>query len=280
LLIKRWHASRRRWSIWFGFFFLSIIIEIVCVFVVPTPREIQSALLQNERVIDARVKFDPSIYNPQTIVTYANENSSQARPNLIGYLSSRGATIDEIQDNQIGDYVRQRYLQSTQSFVHQYQLSFASFVNSSTSSLTFDAHFSTVNYHTMPTSLNVATNNLFQFFANSTSKSIATVNQPIITKPKGASYIAQVLDVLYCFEVFPVSLFSFLNSILVTIFIGVLLLSLTSERLNHSKDLQLLTNTSRTNYWLAHWLFDFLLCSILCALLTIVVQVMRKLARQ
>jgi hypothetical protein len=136
-----------------------------------------------------------------------------------------------------------------------------------------NAYFSTVNYHTMPTSLGGAATNLFQFYANSSSKSIVTTNQPIITPTTTGSYIAEVLSVLYCFEVFPITLFSFLNSIIATIFIGILLLTLITERLNHSKDLQLLTNLTKRTYWISNWIFDFSLCLILIALLTIVVEV-------
>jgi len=136
-----------------------------------------------------------------------------------------------------------------------------------------NAYFSTVNYHTMPTSLGAAATNLFQFYANSSSKSIITINQPIITPTTTGSYIAEVLSVLYCFEVFPITLFSFLNCIIATIFIGILLLTLITERLNHSKDLQLLTNLTKRTYWISNWIFDFSLCLILIALLTIVVEV-------
>jgi hypothetical protein len=127
----------------------------------------------------------------------------------------------------------------------------------------------------MPTSLGVAATNLFQFYANSSSKSIITTNQPIITTSAG-SYIAEVLPVLYCFEIFPVSLFGFLNSILATIFIGILLLPLITERVNNSKDLQLLTNLTKRIYWFSNWIFDFTLCFILIALLTIIVKVCQK----
>ena len=271
LLVKRWHVARRQLSLLFGFFFLSILIEILCVAVVPTPQEIQSTLLQNPRVSDAQVKLIPSIYDPQTIVTYFNENATNIRRNLLNLVSSPQTTIDEISAPNVTDYVRARYTRSTDSFLNQYQIGFASLYNSS--SIQLNAHFSTVNFHTMPTSLSVATNTLFQFYSNSTTRGIQTTNQPILTSTKASSFIAEVLSVLYCFEVFPVSLFSFLNSILVTIFIGILLLSLIAERLNHSKDLQLLTNLSRFTYWFSNWIFDFTLCLILCAILTIIVKV-------
>jgi hypothetical protein len=271
LLVKRWNVGRRQLSLLFGFFILSILIEILCVAVVPTPQEIQATLLQNPRVNDAQVKLVPSIYDPQTIVTYFNENTTNIRRDLRDLISSPRAKIVEISNQSVGDYVQARYSQTTDSFLNQYQIGFGSYYNSSSAQL--DAHFSTVNYHAMPTSLSVATNTLFRFHSNSSRRGILTTNQPILTSTKASSFIAEVLSVLYCFEVFPVSLFSFLNSILVTIFIGILLLSLISERVNHSKDLQLLTNLSRFTYWLSNWIFDFFLCLVLSAILTIIVKV-------
>lgn len=234
--------------------------------------------MSNERIVDAQVQLIPSIYNPQTIVAYANSDTNLVRTRLINYLTSTNATIDEISTDNVLNYVRDRYYQSEDIFINKYQLSSAAYNNGTSllPSLRMNAYFSTVNYHTMPTSLGIAATNLFQFYSNSSTKSILTTNQPIITKTTSGSYIAEVLSVLYCFEVFPISLFSFLNSIIATIFIGILLLTLITERLNHSKDLQLLTNLSRRAYWMSNWIFDFSLCLILIALLTIVVKVCKE----
>ncbi|CAF1369748.1 unnamed protein product, partial [Rotaria sordida] len=275
LLIKRWHISRRQISLFLGFFLLTIIAEILFVSAVPTPREIQRSLSNNPRVVDAQVTLIPSIYNPQTIVAYANNNANDIQTRLINYLTSTGATIDNISDDNVFNYVRERYYQSADIFINKYQLSFAAYNNgtSLSPSLRMNAYFSTVNFHTMPTSLGVAATNLYQFYANSSSKSIVTINQPIITYPKSVSYLAEVISVIYCFEIFPISLFSFLNSVIATIFIGILLLPLITERISHSKDLQLLTNLKKRIYWFSNWIFDFSLCLILISLLTIIVKI-------
>ncbi|UJR09005.1 hypothetical protein I4U23_013254 [Adineta vaga] len=275
LLVKRWHVSRRQISLFLGFFLLSILIEILTVAAVPTPQEIQSSLMNNERIVDAQVTLIPSIYNPQTIVAYANNNGNDVRTRLINYLTSTNAAIDEITTDNVLSYVKDRYYQSEDTFINKYQMSFAAYNNgtSATPTLRMNAYFTTVNYHTMPTSLGVAATNLFQFYANSTTKSIVTTNQPIITRTRAASYIAEVLAVLYCFEIFPISLFGFLNAVIATIFIGILLLQLITERLNNSKELQLLTNLTKRTYWLANWIFDFSICLILVVLLTIIVKI-------
>jgi hypothetical protein len=249
---------------------------------VPTPQQIQSTILDNERVVDAQVTLIPPIYNPQTIVAYANNDVNSVQTRLINYLTNTNATINQISDDIVLSYVRDRYHVSELIFINTYQIGFAAYNNGTTliPSLQMNAYFSTVNYHTMATGLGVAATNLFQFYANSSSKSIVTTNQPIITTTTASSYIAQVLSVLYCFEVFPISLFSFLNSIVATIFIGILILTLVTERINHSKDLQLLTNLSRRIYWFSNWIFDLMLCLILISLLTIIVRVCKQKINQ
>ncbi|CAF4297975.1 unnamed protein product, partial [Adineta steineri] len=276
LLIKRLHVSRRQISLFLGFFLLSILVQILTIAAVPTPQKIQSSLMTNlVHVSDAQVTLTPSIYNPQTIVTYADNNGNNVQTHLMNYLTNTNAAIENISNDTVLTYVQDRYTASEDIFMNKYQIGFAAYNNgtSVSPSLQMKAYFSTVNYHAMPISLSVATTNLFQFYANSSSKRIITTNQPIITSTTTGSYIAEVLSVLYCFEVFPISLFSFLNCIIATIFIGILLLSIITERLNHSKDLQLLTNLTKRTYWFSNWLFDFTLCFILIALLTIIVKI-------
>jgi hypothetical protein len=146
-------------------------------------------------------------------------------------------------------------------------------LTSSVPSLTFNSYFSTVNYHAMPTSLSVASTNIFQFYANSSAKKIITTNKPIITT--STSYTASQLffQILYCFDTLPLSLFNFLNSIVAALFISILIVPLIQERVAHCKDLQLLTNLKRRSYWFSNTIFDICLCFILCSLLTIIVKV-------
>ena len=93
LLIKRWHVSRRQISLFLGFFFLTMLIEILTVAALPTPQEIQSSLMSNERIVDAKVTLIPEIYNPQTIVEYANTDANSVQTRLYNYLINTGAQL-------------------------------------------------------------------------------------------------------------------------------------------------------------------------------------------
>ena len=281
LLIKRWHVARRQAVFIIGFFLLPIIIEILIVAVIPTPKEIQASLAQNGRVADARVTLTPSIYDPQTIVVYADNNGNNARSRLIDYVQGTGATLDELSSDNVLNYVLDRYRETEEIFINKYQMAFGIYpvVTGSSSSLLINSYFSTVNYHTIPTSVSASATNLFQFYANSSAKKIVTTSQPIITTSTAFTAIAKFFDLIYCFDTIPTSLFSFLNSILVSIFISILVLTIIQERVSQSKDLQLLTNVSKGTYWFSNFIFDFSSCIIVCVLLTIVIKVWSRFAR-
>jgi hypothetical protein len=250
--------------------------EILIVSVLPTPQQIQASLTQNSRVPNAEVTLLPSIYNPQTIVIYSNNDGNDAQSRLYDYIQSTGATIDEIFNDTVLDYVRDNYLTSEDVFINKYQIAFALYNNltSSVPSLTFNSYFSTVNYHAIPTSLSVASTSIFQFYANSSAKKIITTNQPVLTTSNTSTVLERFLQVLYCFDTLPLSLFNFLNSILAVLFIAILLVPLIQERVSHSKDLQLLTNLKKRSYWLSNTIFDMLSCFVVSILLTIIIKVM------
>jgi hypothetical protein len=277
LLIKRWNMSRRQYVFMLGFFILPLIVEIIIVAALPTPNEIQSSLIQNGRVKDAQVSLIPSMYNPQTVVVYSNNDQNNARTRFLNYLQGAEVTIEEISTDTVLSYVRERYLTNADTFINKYQMSFGIYTNSTGSNHVqiVNSLFSTVNYHAMATSLSVGSTSLFQFYANSSAKRIITTNQPILTTNPGFSANVLFFELIYCFDTLPLSLFSFLNSIVVAIFMSILLLPIIQERASRSKDLQLLTNLSKRTYWLSNVTFDFSACLIICSLLTIVVKVSR-----
>jgi hypothetical protein len=275
LLVKRWILSYRQILFLLGFFLIPVLLEIIAVAAVPTPNDISTSILGNQRYPDAQIQLIPSIYNSHTVVTYSNNNNYNIQSNLINYLTTTNANIEEISSNTIISYVVSQWNQSEDYFVNKYHLGFSLFnnVTSASPSLTVDSYFSTVNYHEMATSLGVAATNLFQFYANSSSKMITTTNQPIIigdTSSTGQTYFFQLI---FCFDTIPMSLFNFINGIIASIFISILTYNIMSERSSRSKNLQLLTGLSKFTYWFSHAVYDFFLCLLLCSLLTIVVKV-------
>ncbi|CAF1185322.1 unnamed protein product, partial [Didymodactylos carnosus] len=261
LIVKRLLISCRQYIFLIGFFLLSILIEIIIVCAFPTPVQILSTLLQNDHVKFAQVQLIPSIYNSkQTIVVYGNNFSE---------LQNVG-TIEQLTTDTIMSYIQQGYHETEMIFIQKYQIAQARYTN-----VTFNAYFSTVNYHAAAVSLGVSMNQLFQYYSNSSqTKQIITINQPIITtESTSTSSSADLLAKLFCFDIIPMSLFGFMNSIVATLYTSMIILLITTERVSKSKYLQLMANLSKWIYWLSNATYDFVLCFILCSLLTIIVKI-------
>ncbi|CAF3926709.1 unnamed protein product [Rotaria sordida] len=275
MFLKQSILTRRQISFLVGFFLIPIFLEILTVAILPKPKTIQTSMLQNERVRDAQVQLYPSIYNPHTIITYSNNNDNNVQSHLLTYLTNTNATIKQLSTNTIVNEVISQWNESEDIFINRYQIGFGLFNNLTSTNLPliFNVYFSTVNYHTMATSLSIATTSLFQFYANSSSKKIITTNQPILISEEQLSEEDTFFEMIYCFDTLPLSLFNFINSILAAVFIGMLSSNIIRERLTHSKDLQLLTRLSKFTYWFSTALYDFSICLILCTILTIIVKI-------
>ncbi|CAF3610572.1 unnamed protein product [Rotaria sordida] len=275
MFLKQSILTRRQISFLVGFFLIPIFLEILTVAILPKPKTIQTSMLQNERVRDAQVQLYPSIYNPHTIITYSNNNDNNVQSHLLTYLTNTNATIKQLSTNTIVNEVISQWNESEDIFINRYQIGFGLFYNLTSTNLPliFNVYFSTVNYHTMATSLSIATTSLFQFYANSSSKKIITTNQPILISEEQLSEEDRFFEMIYCFDTLPLSLFNFINSILAAVFIGMLSSNIIRERLTHSKDLQLLTRLSKFTYWFSTALYDFSICLILCTILTIIIKI-------
>lgn len=252
---------------------MPVLMAIIIIATVPTPKQMQARLLLIERIADAQVTFAASHYSPQTVVFFARSTDSRPEYYLTSYLKEMGANLIQLTRDDVANYISSRYLQSYTTFMNEYQFGFS--LNTVGPDVYMDVYFSTFNFHTMPTAINTAMNVMFQYQTNSTSKRIITTNQPILIDSVDAPRRAVFYDRISCFDILPISLLNFLTSIIGGLFISLLILNVIRERISHSKELQLLTRTSKRTYWITHALYDFILCIVVCVLLTIVMRVSR-----
>ena len=275
LIVKRWILLRRQYTFLFGFFLIPLLLEIIAVAAVPPPKEIEVSIIQNRRYPDAQMPLVPSIYNPQTVVTYTDNNGNNVQTRLRSYLNGMNVKIEEISSNTVLNYVQSRWNQTEDIFINRYQMSFSLSNNltASSPSLILDTYFSTVNYHTIASSLSAATTNLFQFYANSSAKAILAINQPLMITGGNLTGLPLFFQSIFCFDTIPVALFNFINGAIASIFISLLALNMVRERHGRSKNLQLLTGLSKFTYWFSNALCDWCLCLIFISLLVIIVKV-------
>lgn len=137
----------------------------------------------------------------------------------------------------------------------------------SSTAFTAEVFYSTVVFHSAGAIINEIDNLLLQYMKSSTAYSITTYNAPLPKASTGSASSSTFLDVLPCLDIMPLSLLNFLNSILIGFIIGILTMHISREKINGSKQLQILSGTNYSSYWLANYLFDwpiafFNLCSI------------------
>ena len=128
---------------------------------------------------------------------------------------------------------------------------------------TITVFYSTMAYHSIGVGV-IEMSNLILVYLNS-SRSIVTVNAPLPSNDNAAinSYAtSDFLKHLGCFDILPLSLFNFCTSLIIALISGLLTMHVTREKSNGSKDLQLISGTKHSTFWLANFLFDLVFCLI------------------
>lgn len=90
---------------------------------------------------------------------------------------------------------------------------------------------------------------------NKLDETITTYNEPII--PSYSKYYGNdFLKYLGCFDILPLSIFNFSVSLLLSFVISINVMHIAREKINGSKKMQILSNTSKVVYWISNYIFD------------------------
>ena len=101
---------------------------------------------------------------------------------------------------------------------------------------------------------------------NKTDKSITTINRPLSSND--SNYIGdEFLKYLGCFDILPLSIFNFSTSLIVAFIMSSTVMHISKEKMNGSRNLQLLSGSHRITYWISNYIFDYLICLINIALI-------------
>lgn len=116
-------------------------------------------------------------------------------------------------------------------------------------------YYSTMAFHSSANAINEMTNMYLAFLTNNFSRRIVTYNMPL--KSNDSLYYGdEFIKYLGCLDILPVSFFNMLNSLIVVIQIGLIVITVGRERISGSKSLQLLTGTRTLIYWISNYVFD------------------------
>lgn len=257
LIVKRFRIFFRRYVIAFLILALPFLLEAVFSSIIPS----QTNLINSLKGINTNVGsyvLSTGNYSKQTLPYYINGSSAYATTQsiLTNYYSSSkmsGVQLLNMQTDTINDYVLTLRHQNIKNIINDY---FVGLSLNQTNSTYLEAivYYSTLAFHSSANVLNDIDNILLAMLTNDATKSISTTNKPIAAN--GSLSSNNYLEVLACIDSLPVSLLDFLNSLIVALLVGFMVIHPGRERLNGSKQLQYLSGTHYAIYWLSNYLFD------------------------
>jgi hypothetical protein len=138
------------------------------------------------------------------------------------------------------------------------------------------AYYSTLAYHTSASIINNIDNLILQIIVGDNSKSLNTINSPLASSGS-LSNTTNYLLLLACLDSLPISLLNFITSIIVAFIMSIMVISMTRERFNGSKQLQLLSGIHYSTYWISNYLFDLCVCILQLASMVIILKIVNAI---
>ena len=258
--MKKFWIFIRRWILGLIILLLPFLLQAILASIIPS----QTNLINSIRGIVSSVgsyELDVTKYGKQDIPYYIGGGGSTASlETLVQNVLSAKSSVNPVKypSNNINDQILQDRKNSLQNIMNN---NFVGLIFNMTSSnrLYADILYSQIAYHSSANVLNDIDNFLLYYARNyDTSKSIKTYNSPIASNASlagGSSF----LEVLACIDSLPVSLLNLIVSFIIAFMIGIMVMHVAKERLNGSKQLQLLSGVHFSTYWISHYLFDTLI---------------------
>ncbi len=282
LIFKRLIIFGRRYILALIILLFPLLSQTIISSVIPT-----SSVLENksEIVISelSSYKFDISNYGPEQIFLYSlNDTSSSSSSEFLfinemikQFYSSKRNQLNLFQLNDssssLNNYVTNMRRNKFSTIYDNYFMGMNWQINSNNNTISqfidvntikIDAFFSTMAYHSSGTIVNEISNLLLYLLnSNKTDKSITTINRPLSSND--SNYIGdEFLKYLGCFDILPLSIFNFSTSLIVAFIMSSTVMHISKEKMNGSRNLQLLSGSHRITYWISNYVFDYLICLI------------------
>nr|QUF59430.1 ATP-binding cassette transporter Abca3-like2 [Brachionus angularis] len=275
LWLKRFRIFYRRYILAAIILILPFLLEAVLSALIPS----QTNLINSIRgVVSSSTSYELTLknYSTHTIPYYVKgEIDTTPVNNLINNYFTQirlpGVSLLKLDNDSINEYVLSYRKSNVKNLLNNYYAGFVlNLTNNTDLSATF--YYNSLAFHSSANILNEIDNLIFNFLTNDYSKSISTINVPIQSN-NTLSGTSNFLEVLACIDSLPVSLLNFINSIIVAFMIGIMVIHIAREKVNGSKQLQLLSGTHYMTYWFSNYLFDFLIHLINISLIVIFLKI-------
>jgi hypothetical protein len=261
LILKRFLIFTRRYILAIIIIFLPLIMQALICGLIPSGTSIANSItgrINTTGTVDLTILNYKPYTMPYSLVGLASTTSLQNLLKVFYNESNRpGITLEKLANDSVASYVLQKRKDDVKNLVGNYYtgLSF----NVTASLIYFKAYYSTLAYHSSASVINEVSNILLAYYSsNNINKTIKTYNSPI----SSSSLLSgnDLLDVLACIDILPVSLLSLTTSILIGFSISLMVIHVGKERTNGSKRLQMLSGVHYSMYWIANHVFDLIIC--------------------
>jgi hypothetical protein len=242
LILKRFLIFIRRYILALITLFLPFVLEVLVCCIIPSGTNLVYSITGVKNAAGASYNLEISNYQAFTIPYSINGDSSSFQ-NLLStfYTTSNrpGITLQNCSYDNISSIALKLRKDNIQNLVSSYYTGMSfNIVNSS--QLYAHAYYSTYAYHSPGIIINEISNLILAYYSsNNLTKSIKTVNSPISSNSSQNGN--DFLSFLPCLDTLPLSIFNFINSIIVALIISIIVIHVGRERVNGSKGLQLLS---------------------------------------
>lgn len=240
---------------------LAVLLEGLMCYILPTGTNTIDKIGNTEKYLGL-YNLEIENYQPYTMPYNCINNSAQLNDLLKKFYTSSnrpGIKLDNLSNNSIAEYVLQKRKLDIRNLVGNYYTAM-NFSIIDSSSLFTTIYYSTLAYHSSASMINEMSNLLLAFYnSNSLSKTITTYNAPI---PGNDSLYTgnDFLKYLSCIDILPLSMLNYINGVILGFFISLFVVHVGRERVNGSKQLQLLSGCHFSTYWISNFIFDFFIC--------------------
>jgi hypothetical protein len=184
-----------------------------------------------------------------------------------------GVTLESISNDTVNDYVLTLRKKSLDYLRRNYFGGMSLYLTTATT-LTATFYYSSLAYNSAGIMLNEIDNLILQLIKGSTSYSITTFNEPIVSSSSYSLSNTNFLDLLSCIDIIPFTLIDFFTSMIVAFIIAIMTMHISKERINGSKQLQYLSGTHYMTYWISNFLYDWpiFFLNISCIMIVLVIM--------
>ena len=291
LLFKRLIIFGRRYILALIILLFPLLSQTIISSVIPT-----SSILENKTDVVIKelqsLKVDITNYgNAHKFIYNVNDSNplSQFDRVLENYYTKRAnLKLRKINDS-LAEYVTNERKKAFSAVYDDYFVGMKWTINSDNSSdlntfdvnnTQIDAYYSSMAYHSPAIIINEISNLLLSLLnSNNLDKSITTFNTPLSSND--SKYIGdEFLQYLGCFDILPLSIFNFSTSLIVAFIMSTTVMHVSKEKMNGSRNLQLLYGSHRITYWISNYIFDFLICLINIAFIVSVIVVVSSIRNE